>query len=159
MTAKKYAHGTLAERFWRFVDKKGPEECWEWKGTRSKFGYGKIRLGGRGTSVLIASRVSYTIHFGEVPSGMFVLHHCDNKPCVNPSHLFLGTLQDNADDYMAKGLYKPRKGIKHGMAKLTDDQVIAIRKDTRLLREISQEYGISKASVSNIRLGKGWKHI
>jgi HNH endonuclease len=78
-----------------------PGECWGWRGATFRFGYGKVKLwdGTRTT----AHRVSYQIHYGPIPDGMFVCHHCDNPPCTNPEHLFLGTGADNNRDMAKKG--------------------------------------------------------
>jgi hypothetical protein len=91
----------LAERFWGKV-RKGAG-CWVWTGSRIPKGYGKIQLGRRGTSPRFAHRISWELHFGPIPQGLWVLHKCDNPSCVKPSHLFLGTAKDNTSDMMAKG--------------------------------------------------------
>ena len=92
-------------RFWSKV-RKG-DGCWEWAGCRSK-GYGKIALGlesglPKGKRVVKAHRVSWLIHFGPIPDGLFVCHRCDNPPCVRPDHLYLGTCADNSRDMIRKG--------------------------------------------------------
>lgn len=95
------------EKFWSRVDKRGPDECWPWTGGRNTDGYGKAprATGSRpiGRGYTAAHRVSWAIHFGPVPDGLWVLHHCDNPPCVNPAHLWLGTNLDNIRDRDAKG--------------------------------------------------------
>lgn len=102
----------LADRFWEKVRK--TDGCWEWLAYTCKFGYG--RIGGVRGQVLDAHRVSWELHNGPIPEGICVLHHCDNPPCTNPDHLFLGTLSDNLADMYAKGRQGPRglSGPKNG---------------------------------------------
>jgi len=94
--------GTAAERFWSKVDKSGgPDACWLWTAGRDKAGYGRFNLDGH--TIMAASRAGWILTFGPVPEGLSVLHHCDNPPCVNLTHLFLGTDAINAADKVAKG--------------------------------------------------------
>jgi hypothetical protein len=92
------------ERFWEKVDVRGPDECWEWTASCNKWGYGHFRWNG---TMGKAHRVSWELEHGEPPpprgSGLEVCHTCDNPPCVNPAHLWLGTSQENAQDRQAKG--------------------------------------------------------
>ena len=91
----------LAERFWEKVDRSGgTDACWPWIGAIGVHGYGRVNLDGRSTG--IASRVAWTLTFGD-PGDLGVLHRCDNPPCCNPAHLFLGTQLDNSRDMVAKG--------------------------------------------------------
>jgi hypothetical protein len=94
----------LDVRFWNQVNKGTMNECWNWTGVPNMWGYGQIREeGGRNAKKKLAHRISWIIHNGTIPTGMLVLHTCDNPLCVNPNHLWLGTHQDNIDDMMRKG--------------------------------------------------------
>ncbi len=99
----------IAERFWAKVNKEGPivrdglTPCWMWTGTLSRRGYGSLSRGRRDQGHVRATRLSWELHVGPIPDGLFVLHHCDNPPCVRPEHLFLGTQRDNITDMVSKG--------------------------------------------------------
>lgn len=95
---------TVAERFWKKVDRSGGDlACWPWIGSRQPNGYGKVRVQAIRTAPLQAHRVAWELSHGEIPHGLWVLHRCDNPPCCNPSHLFLGTPKDNTTDMVGKG--------------------------------------------------------
>ena len=97
---------SVSVRFWSKVKVQGPDDCWLWTGAKSS-GYG-ILSSRRGCSPLKAHRVSYELHNGEIPDGLGVLHDCDNPPCVNPAHLFLGTQKVNCMDAARKGRLNPK---------------------------------------------------
>ena len=94
-----YPRRPLAERFWAKVDQSG--DCWVWTGACAP--YGRIREGARGSPFLVTHRLAWELSNGPVPDGLMVLHTCDNPPCVNPDHLWLGTAKDNKADEIAKG--------------------------------------------------------
>lgn len=96
-----YRPRPLYIRFWEKV-RTQPDGCWEWQGGRARFGHGLIHTG-PGARLSQAHRVSWELNVGPVPPGACVLHRCDNPPCVNPAHLFLGTKHDNIRDMVAKG--------------------------------------------------------
>lgn len=130
--------------------------CWLWEEHVCIKGYGRIRYRGKKRQ---AHRVSWIIHRGEIPLGMNVLHKCDVTGCVNPDHLFLGTDTDNARDREQKQRGHNFKGADMPWAKLSEDDIKAIRLDTRSQRTIAKNYGITQSAVSLIRLRKNWRHI
>ena len=151
----------IGERYWSKVQK--GESCWPWRACRTKRGYGQILVGSRtdGTRHLAyAHRVAYELTVGPIPNGLCVLHTCDNPSCVNPSHLWLGTVADNNRDCNAKGRRgeEPR-GEKSGMAKLTEKNVLAIRLDLRTQSVIAANYGVSRATVGYIKRRETWRHL
>lgn len=144
-------------RFWSKVKKAGPDECWEWQAGRTN-GYGIFWMNGKSRR---ASRVSYEMEIGPIPKGLSVCHTCDNPPCVNPAHLFLGTTADNLADRDLKGRGADRRGSSHHLNKLTEDDVENIRANRMNLsgRELARLFGVSPASISNIIKRKSWRHV
>jgi hypothetical protein len=148
---------TPEERFWPKVQVGGPDECWEWQAGKSH-GYGAFGIGGRSGGHTTAHRFSYELANGPVPEGMFVCHHCDNPPCVNPAHLYAGTSKDNVRDMVTRGRAKggPKPGGKRppGYNRKTreDDRRGGIRKFTdEQERQIAERYaagGVSKSALA-----------
>ena len=134
--------------------------CWEWTGavTVTGNGYGIVRSNG---IKYLTHRLSYQIFIADIPEGLSVLHRCDNRKCVNPDHLFLGTHLDNMRDKMQKGRCRPgiTLGISQPMAKLNDQQILAIRDDMRYQKIIAEEYGVTQGKISAIKRRKAWKHV
>ena len=143
------------ERFWSKVDRRGDGECWNWKAYTNRGGYGWVRWNGKAH---LSHRIAYLLTYGE-PGELCVLHKCDNRRCVNPRHLWLGTRADNIHDCVAKGRHRhtlpaPLYGEDHPMSKLTDKQVEEIR--TRYAaggvtyRSLAKEYGVSHQQIGDI---------
>ena len=129
--------------------------CWEWDGARNRFGYAKTGAGGGITRTnwfqRYAHREAWAYINGPVPDGLCVLHRCDNPPCVNPAHLFLGTMQDNSVDMCRKK--------RHGRKKLTEQDVASIRRSKYGCRILAKKYQVTSANIQAIRSGKTWKWL
>ena len=153
----------LDARLYGNIKKNELSGCWEWQGSTNRFGYGRIIIGSRkdGTRRTVSThRLSYMLNNGAIPDGMEVCHKCDNRRCINPGHLFIGTRQDNVDDREAKGRNKPSAGEKNGRAKLTKADVLEIiekREQGLSLQRIANEYGVCKATVRDVINGKHWR--
>lgn len=128
--------------------------CWLWTASYNRVGYGAIKVAG---GMTVAHRASWEAHNGSVPSGLLVLHRCDNRACCNPGHLFLGTQQDNMDDMRHKGRSPARQGERNGRAKLTAVQVDEIRLASGSNTEIARRYGVAHQMISRIRRGEAWR--
>lgn len=151
-------------RFWSKVEK--TDYCWIWNGTRGK-GYGYFKLGNKNFR---AHRFSWELAFGHIPEGLQVLHECDNPSCVNPKHLFLGTIRDNMADMMNKHRHakytNPESyiiGSKVKTSKLNDEKVREIRTlycDGSLTQlQIANIFNIAKSNVCRIVNHKAWRHV
>jgi hypothetical protein len=151
--------GPLEERFWRKVVK-GPTEdhCWSWTGAKTVAGYASIWGGSAIQKPIPAHRVSYELHHGVIPSGMVVMHSCDNPECSNPRHLSLGTHHLNALDKVQKQRHE--FGSNRYNAKLTEDDVRFIRSNPSIrVADLTRMFSVSQAVISNVRAGKTWKHV
>lgn len=128
--------------------------CLIWQGNKLPFGHGIITMKGRKTRR--THRVAWELANGPIPSGMCVCHRCDVPACINPDHLFLGTIADNNADMMRKGRHVAHPGERNGRARLTAAQVQAILADPRRQIDIAAEYGIKQPQVSRIKRGQTW---
>lgn len=159
---------SFADRFSSQVLK--TESCWLWTGYKNQRGYGRIKKLGK---FVAAHRQAWESANGPVPDGLMVCHTCDNRACVNPQHLFVGTAQDNTDDAVSKGRLKPiavigqpsneerARGSKHGCAKLTEADVRSVLATpiTVTSKSIAASLGVSPSTIELIRKRRTWKHV
>jgi hypothetical protein len=156
----------LRVRLFSRVAVRGADECWPWLGPVDAKGYGRISLGGARSpgrpSGDRVHRVSYVLANGPIAPGVLVCHRCDNPPCVNPDHLFLGTAADNNADRDGKGRHVALHGSRHGSAKLTED---AVREMRRLhsagvsCQALAARFGVDRTNVWLIVRHKAWRHV
>lgn len=143
------------ERFWQKAQPDPNSGCWLWTSSVDKKGYGRFFFN---RPARLAHRVAWTLSFGD-PGKKLVCHKCDTPCCVNPDHLFLGDAADNTADMMRKRRHNPAVGTRSGRAKLTDEDVLAIRASGLSGGEIVSLYGVSKGTASCVARGASWSHL
>jgi len=131
-------------RFWKLVAKKEPNECWYWLGALQLNDYGQFNAGKK----VLAHRFSWEITYGPIPEGLFVCHKCDNRMCVNPNHLFLGTCKDNFQDSISKNRWTN--------SLLNRKEVEEIFKSSKTQEELATIYGVSPSTINNIKQQYRW---
>lgn len=142
----------FAARFWAKVSV--TPNCWEWSAALDADGYGRVSAGSRGAGMLQAHRASWCLTFGDVPEGQSVLHRCDNRRCVRPGHLFLGTQRENAQDMAQKERGNTRK--------LTASEVIQIRFASsrgESRSALARRYGVGRSNIGSIARRETWQHV
>ena len=157
--------GKAIERFWKHVEKTDDASCWNYTGYILNSGYGHFVIGKKR---IRAHRLSWLINNGEIPEGMLICHTCDNRKCVNPKHLFIGTNKDNALDREEKGRgahnnTKPQYGEKNGLSKLTRfkvDEILELYKESGCTQQaLADEFNVSRSTISHITTGRIWKEV
>jgi len=148
---------TPIQRFWKKVNRLTSDNCWEWTGAKLATKYGGMEINGK---LIRVHRYSWEIAFGEIPKGLHVLHKCDNRSCVNPNHLWLGTHQDNMRDRDEKGRGKP--GGKEGTSLLSPNLVRAIRRryeNGMNYAQIARLVKYNPGAIHQIVNRKTYKHV
>lgn len=152
--------GFMRNEFERFIEKVNKtESCWEWTAGKYRGGYGHFRKKvGDKWKMYKAHRYSYEIFKGEIPEGLLICHSCDNPSCVNPDHLFPGTVKDNSDDCVKRGRHKFGRNPKHRhLDKETADKIRIDHKQGLSYKELEIKYSQSKAQISRVILNQIWK--
>jgi len=159
-------------RFWSKIEKRGPDECWEWVGCRDRGEYGNFWLCGK---YYLAHRITWFLEHGSIPLGKFICHNCDNPPCCNSNHFFLGTSKENIQDAVKKGRMasgdehylrvspgKVPRGERNGNRKLTNLGVLEIRKrysSGEVQWVIAEDFGITTRQVRRVVSKESWAHV
>ena len=150
------ARKSIQERFWLKVDRSG--DCWIWmacrNGSTPEHSYGRFRINGQ---TFHAHRIAWELTKGTIPEGLRVLHRCDNPPCCNPRHLFLGSQADNMQDCATKN--RTTRGSRNARAKLTSIDVLSIRSDPRPQIQIAATYNVDTSLICKIKRRKNWTHL
>lgn len=151
---KSRADLSIVDRFWSKVQRESAQECWPWRGARTRHGYGMLALGQRGANPVYAHRLSWELASGPIDGKRHVLHACDRPWCVNPAHLFLGSHLDNMRDAATKGrlsVPRPRR------QKVSDEQLEQIRALARAgvrQADLARNFGVSETFISLFLKGK-----
>lgn len=148
-------------RFWAKVDKSaGPDGCWLWTACKFHDGYGQFHGAKR---TLKSHRVAWMLANGQIKRGICVCHRCDNPACCNPAHLFLGTHMANMIDRDLKQRGNPRVGVLNGRAKLTESDVLYMRKAYHLgdesIASLAKKYHMGTTAIKYTLNGRAWKHL
>jgi hypothetical protein len=155
-----FLQAKLVERFWSRVDRRGPNECWEWVACRSRRGYGRTAIFGK---VDGAHRVAYRLAKARIPTGLMVRHRCDNPPCCNPQHLVVGTAADNSRDMVQRRHHRALHGITSPTARLTEAAVTEIRQaallDLSTITAFLAKFGCSEAALIAAHRRLTWRHV
>lgn len=149
-----------SERFWTKVKISASDQCWEWTGSKYQNGYGQFF---KSPMKITAHRFSFELAYGEISSDLVVCHSCDNRGCVNPLHLFVGTQADNIQDMVKKKrrVHTSRVGSNNGRAKISEEEANEIRrlysKGCFTAKQLGHSFGISETQTLRIINNQSWK--
>lgn len=150
----------IADRFWPKVNKV-PNGCWLWTGAMTKKGYGWFTIEAGCTR--LAHRIAWSLTNGEIPDGLCILHRCDIPLCVNPEHLFIGTMKDNSQDMESKRRGNHPLGRQNGRSKLCPESVREIRRLYVPYKvsclDLGKQFGVSGPTIDAIISGRTWRHV
>lgn len=155
---------SLADRFWPHVQIRSHDKCWPFTGKDTiRDGYGVVTLSAKPRVRWLAHRLAWFVTNGPIPDGLLICHHCDNPPCCNPRHLFVGTSKDNTRDCINKGRAKHPKGEWCHSTVLTEAKVLKIRAIYKLggisRTDVGKLFGVSKGAIQKIVTRRSWTHI
>lgn len=155
----RWSADALKQRFWRRVSK-NPDGCWEWDGHRSALGYGMTTYKSRSIG---AHRLAWILTHGSIPEGMFICHHCDNPPCCNPAHLFMGSPAANSFDMKNKGRTRGRRGPGSAGARFTEDEVRSFRARYAAggvsTHQLAREAGVASMTMWRMLVGRSYADV
>lgn len=146
---------TAAQRITERAERQ-PSGCLHWTGYIGNHGYGVLGVNGKNRLV---HRLAFEMANGPIPAGRLVCHRCDNRRCMEPEHLFLGSIADNNADMRAKGRGVTLFGSRNGRARITESDVVAIRAASGTSDVVAARFGVSPSTIRHIRQGKQWKHV
>lgn len=141
----------------RFLSKcipHGDSMCWTWIGGRETGRYGRFNMNGASMN---AQRAAYILFIGPIPRNAHICHTCDNRLCVNPKHLYAGSNETNVKDRVARG--RTARGELAGNAKLTEQDILSIYRDTRTRAAVARAYGVTPSVIERVASGKTWRHV
>lgn len=143
-------------RFWANVDKRGPDDCWLWTRCHNGVGYGMIAPNGK--KQVYAHRFSYELHVGPIPKDAYLLHSCDNPPCVNPAHLRIGNDRENMRDVLRRGRRGP--GIKLNPERVKEiRQMVAGKNDWPMMEALATKFRCKPESIWLVVTGRTWRWV
>lgn len=136
------------------MNSKHGRNCIEWSGAKKSSGYGHVTINKK---QLMVHRLAYRLFLGQIPNDKLVCHSCDNKLCINPSHLFLGSHKDNSQDASKKGLLS--FGSRRYNAKFDESVALKIKTSNKKSRFLAEKYGVCLQTIRNIKAGRRWRHV